>query len=162
MPPLGSARTITRPTISTAWPDLLSQWPSGMGFDYFYGFLGGETDQWTPISVPQCHANLSVARPTQLQPDHWHGGQRHPVPQTVERGGTRQAVLALLRSRWDPRTHQPTPEWIKKTSDMHLFDQGWEKLRETIFANQKRLGVVRQIPSSRRGRMASPNTAAQS
>ena len=38
--------------------------------------------------------------------------------------------------------HQPTPEWIKKISDMHLFDQGWEKLRETIFANQKRLGVV--------------------
>ena len=38
--------------------------------------------------------------------------------------------------------HQPTPEWIKKISDMHLFDQGWEKLRETIFANQKRLGVI--------------------
>src|SRR5258705_6129805 len=38
--------------------------------------------------------------------------------------------------------HQPTPEWIKKTGDMHLFDQGWEKLRETIFANQKRLGVI--------------------
>jgi arylsulfatase A-like enzyme len=38
--------------------------------------------------------------------------------------------------------HQPTPEWIKKISDMHLFDQGWEKLRDTIFANQKRLGVI--------------------
>ena len=38
--------------------------------------------------------------------------------------------------------HQPTPEWIKKISDMHLFDQGWEKLREAIFANQKRLGVL--------------------
>ena len=38
--------------------------------------------------------------------------------------------------------HHPTPEWIKKISDMHLFDQGWEKLRETIFANQKRLGVI--------------------
>ena len=30
--------------------------------------------------------------------------------------------------------HHPTPEWIKKISDMHLFDDGWEKLRETIFA----------------------------
>jgi arylsulfatase len=38
--------------------------------------------------------------------------------------------------------HNPTPEWIKKISDMHLFDQGWNKLRETIFANQKRLGVI--------------------
>jgi len=38
--------------------------------------------------------------------------------------------------------HHPTPEWIKKISDMHLFDGGWNKLRETIFANQKRLGVI--------------------
>ena len=38
--------------------------------------------------------------------------------------------------------HHPTPEWIKKISDMHLFDGGWNKLRETIFANQKRLGIM--------------------
>jgi arylsulfatase A-like enzyme len=38
--------------------------------------------------------------------------------------------------------HQPTPEWIKKISDMHLFDKGWNDLREQIFANQKRLGVI--------------------
>ena len=38
--------------------------------------------------------------------------------------------------------HHPTPEWIKKISDMHLFDAGWNKLRETIFENQKKLGVI--------------------
>ena len=38
--------------------------------------------------------------------------------------------------------HHPTPEWIKKISDMHLFDAGWNKVRETIFANQKRLGIM--------------------
>jgi arylsulfatase len=38
--------------------------------------------------------------------------------------------------------HQPTPEWIKNISDMHLFDRGWSELREQIFANQKRLGVI--------------------
>ncbi|HPB74166.1 MAG TPA: sulfatase-like hydrolase/transferase, partial [Chromatiaceae bacterium] len=38
--------------------------------------------------------------------------------------------------------HHPTPEWIQKISAMHLFDQGWNKLREQIFANQKRLGVI--------------------
>ena len=38
--------------------------------------------------------------------------------------------------------HHPTPEWIKKISDMHLFDKGWNELRETIFANQKKLGVI--------------------
>ena len=38
--------------------------------------------------------------------------------------------------------HHPTPEWVKKISDMHLFDDGWNKLRDTIFANQKRLGIM--------------------
>ena len=40
--------------------------------------------------------------------------------------------------------HHPTPEWIKKISDMHLFDKGWNALRDQIFANQKRLGIVPQ------------------
>jgi len=40
--------------------------------------------------------------------------------------------------------HHPTPEWIKKISDLHLFDEGWNKLRETIFANQKKLSVIPQ------------------
>ncbi|MEI6197203.1 MAG: sulfatase-like hydrolase/transferase, partial [Verrucomicrobiota bacterium] len=38
--------------------------------------------------------------------------------------------------------HHPTQEWIDKVSAMHLFDDGWDKLRDTIFANQKRLGIV--------------------
>src|SRR4029077_20992213 len=38
--------------------------------------------------------------------------------------------------------HHPTPEWIKKISDMHLFDKGWNALREQIIANQKKLGVI--------------------
>ncbi len=45
--------------------------------------------------------------------------------------------------------HHPTPEWIKKISDMHLFDKGWNELREQIFANQKKLGRdPGQTPSS--------------
>ncbi len=43
--------------------------------------------------------------------------------------------------------HHPTPEWIKKISDMKLFDQGWNKLREQIFANQKRLASSPNRPS---------------
>jgi hypothetical protein len=38
--------------------------------------------------------------------------------------------------------HHPTPEWIKKISDMRLFDKGFEAVREQIFANQKKLGVI--------------------
>jgi hypothetical protein len=49
---------------------------------------------------------------------------------------------ALLRARRHPRAAPPTKEWVDKISDMHLFDQGWNKLRETIFANHKKLGVI--------------------
>ena len=38
--------------------------------------------------------------------------------------------------------HHPTPEWTKKISDMQLFDKGWNELRDQIFANQKKLGVI--------------------
>jgi arylsulfatase len=38
--------------------------------------------------------------------------------------------------------HHPTPEWIDKIHNMHLFDNGWNAMREQIFANQKRLGVI--------------------
>ena len=36
------------------------QWPTGMGFEYFYGFIGGDTNQWQPQPVPQHDADLSV------------------------------------------------------------------------------------------------------
>ena len=49
--------------------------------------------------------------------------------------------------------HQPTQEWIEKFKGK--FDKGWEKLREQIFANQKRLGVIpRELPNSPLGRTA--------
>ena len=79
------------------------QWPSGMGFDYFYGFMGGETDQWTPWLFRGHTPDLSVARAARLQPDHRHGGRRHRLPQPGQRGGAGQAVLLLLRSRRHPR-----------------------------------------------------------
>jgi arylsulfatase len=40
--------------------------------------------------------------------------------------------------------HHPTTEWVDKIRAMHLFDGGWDKLRDTIFANQKKLGVIPQ------------------
>ena len=46
------------------------QWPSGMGFEYFYGFMGGETDQWQAVAFPRSHPDLSVGREPRLQPHH--------------------------------------------------------------------------------------------
>jgi arylsulfatase A-like enzyme len=126
--------------ISSAGP--FDQWPSGMGFDHFYGFIGGETDQWTPFLFRD---------KTQVFP--WIGRPGYNL--TTDLADEAISYLKGLNNAAPDKPfflyyvpggthapHQPTPEWIKKISDMHLFDQGWEKLRETIFANQKRLGVI--------------------
>jgi arylsulfatase len=116
------------------------QWPSGMGFDYFYGFMGGETDQWTPYLFRD-HTQVFpwIGKPgynltTDLADDaiKYMSGLNAAAPDKpfflyYVPGGTHSP-------------HQPTQEWIDKFHGK--FDLGWEKLREEIFANQKRLGVI--------------------
>ena len=126
--------------VSSAGP--FDQWPSGMGFDYFYGFLGGETDQWTPFLFRnQTQVFPWIGHPgynliTDMADDaiNYLKGLKNAAPD--------KPFFLYYVPGGSHAPHQPTPEWIKKISDMHLFDQGWEKLRETIFANQKRLRVI--------------------
>ena len=80
---------------------------------------------------------------TRLEPHHGDGRRRHrSTCRPAERHHAGQAVLRLLRARRHPRPHHPTPEWIDKFKGK--FDMGWNALREQIFANQKRLGVIPQ------------------
>ncbi len=118
------------------------QWPIGMGFEYFYGFMGGDTNQWQP--------NL-FRNTTQIYPFEGKEGWNLTTAMADDAIDYMARMNALTPDKpffvyYVPggthAPHHPTPEWIKKISDMHLFDQGWNKLRETIFANQKRLGVL--------------------
>ena len=118
------------------------QWPSGMGFEYFYGFMGGETDQWRPWLFRD-H--------TQIFPWVEHPGYNLITAMADEAinhikglnaASPDQPFFVYYAPGGSHAPHQPTPEWIKKISDMHLFDKGWNDLREQIFANQKRLGVI--------------------
>ena len=78
------------------------QWPSGMGFQYFYGFMGGETDQWTPYLFRDHTQIFPVDRQARLQPHHRHGGRGDQVHEAAQRRRARPAVLRLLRSRRKP------------------------------------------------------------
>jgi arylsulfatase A-like enzyme len=121
------------------------QWPIGLGFDYFYGFMGGDTNQWQP-------ANL-VRNTTYIYPFQGNPGFNLTTAMADEAINYMKRVNALNPEQpffvyYVPggthAPHHPTPEWIKKISDMHLFDEGWNKMRETIFAEQKKLGVIPQ------------------
>jgi arylsulfatase A-like enzyme len=118
------------------------QWPSGMGFDYFYGFMGGETDQWTPFLF-KGHSQIFpwVGRPGyNLTTDMADEAIRYM--KDLNNAAPDKPFFVYYVPGGSHAPHQPTPEWIKKISDMHLFDKGWNDLREQIFANQKRLGVI--------------------
>ena len=78
-----------------------------------------------------------------LEPDDRDGRRGHPVHEAAQGDRAREAVPSSTTCPGGTHApHHPTPEWVKKISDMHLFDDGWNKLRDTIFANQKRLGIM--------------------
>ncbi len=125
---------------STAGP--FDQWPSGMGFQYFYGFMGGESDQWTPYLFRD-HTPVYpwVDKPGyNFVSDMADDAIRHIKELNASAPEKPFFVYYVPGATHDP--HQPTKEWIDKISAMHLFDKGWQELREQIFANQKRLGVI--------------------
>ena len=123
---------------STAGP--FDQWPIGMGFEYFYGFMGGESDQWTPYLFRNT---------TQIFP--WIGKPGYNL--TTDMADEAIKYMRELNAAAPDKPffvyyvpggthspHQPTKEWIDKFKGK--FDMGWNQLREEIFANQKRLGVI--------------------
>jgi arylsulfatase len=134
------------PAFAASQAGPFDQWPVGMGFEYFYGFVGGDANQWQPnlfrnttqiypfLGKPPGTWNLVTAmaddaidymtRMHQIQPD-------KPIFIKYAPGATHAP-------------HHPTKEWVDKIHAMHLFDDGYEKLRERIFENQKRLGVIPQ------------------
>jgi arylsulfatase len=123
------------------------EWPTGpiKGFDHYYGFIGDDTSQWQP-------GNL-FRDTTPIQPFLGHPGWNLITAMADDAISHLKMLNEVQPNRpWmvyyapggTHAPHHPTPEWIKKISDMHLFDKGWNALRDTIFANQKRLGVIPQ------------------
>jgi arylsulfatase len=121
------------------------QWPTGMGFEYFYGFMGGDTNQWQPANLAR---NTTYIYPFQGNPSFnlitAMADDAIAYMNQVNTLTPDQPFFLYYVPGGTHAPHHPTPEWIKKISDQHLFDQGWNKLREQIFANQKKLGVIPQ------------------
>jgi len=119
------------------------QWPNGMGFEYFYGFMGGDTNQWEPANLAR---NTSYIYPFQNNPDfNLTTAMADEAIEYMHKMNTLtpdQPFFVYYVPGGTHAPHHPTKEWIEKISKMKLFDEGWNKLRETIFQNQKKLGVI--------------------
>ncbi|WP_262027896.1 arylsulfatase [Microvirga sp. Mcv34] len=122
------------------------QWPTGMGFEYFYGFVGGDANQWQP----NLFRNTTQIYPFEGKPaGSWNlvTAMADDAIDYVNRMHQIQPSKPIFVKYAPGATHaphHPTKEWVDNISQMHLFDEGWNKLRERIFENQKRLGVIPQ------------------
>ena len=114
-------------------------WPTGLGFEYFYGFLGGDTNQWAPAIVENI---------TRVEPP--HDKDYFFDVDMADRciGRIRHLNAVAPHKPWlayyAPGTaHAPLhapKDWIAKFKGK--FDYGWDKQREITFENQKKLGVI--------------------
>ncbi|WP_036288092.1 arylsulfatase [Methylosinus sp. PW1] len=117
------------------------RWPTGLGFEYFYGFLAGYDSQY----APRLYRNTTPADPPRAGEPGYHL-TTDLVDDAVKWVHAHEAVapakpfllyFAPGATHWP---HQVPKEWIAKYSG--AFDQGWDKLREETFARQKALGVI--------------------
>jgi len=132
------------PAFAASQAGPFDKWPIGLGFEYFYGFVGGDANQWEP--------NL-FRNTTQIYP--FEG--KEPGTWNLVTAMADDAIEHLNRLnqvspdkpffvKYAPGAthapHHPTREWVEKIEKMNLFDDGYQALRETIFENQKKLGLV--------------------
>jgi arylsulfatase A-like enzyme len=116
-------------------------WPVGLGFEYFYGFLGGDADQWhTPI--------FENTRPIESE-EQLHGEKHFDELMADKAMAWMQMQHALAPTKpWllyyaSGSAHAPhhvSKDWIAKYKGK--FDQGWDKVREETLARQIKLGIV--------------------
>jgi len=115
------------------------RWPTRSGFDKFYGFMGGETNQWAPaiydgmnkIETPK-EPNYHFMTDMTNQAIAWLRYQKSLTPD--------KPFFIYFAPGATHAPHQVPKEWIAKYKGK--FEQGWDKLREETLARQKRLGVV--------------------
>jgi arylsulfatase len=120
-----------------------THWPIGEGYDFFYGFVGGDTSQWQPGNL---FRNTTPIHPYNGNPG-WNLNTAL-ADEAIEYITTQTAT--------DPKRpwfihyapgathapHHPTKEWVDKITEMNLFDDGWNAVTERIVENQKKLGVI--------------------
>src|SRR5918993_1080152 len=119
----------------------LDRWPTHSGFDKFYGFIGGETNQWAPlvydgvaqVEVPE-DANYHFTTDMTNNAISWVSFQQALTPD--------KPFFIYFATGANHAPHHAPKEWIDKYKGK--FDGGWDKLREETLAKQKQLGLVPQ------------------
>jgi arylsulfatase A-like enzyme len=116
-------------------------WPTGGGFEYFYGFLGGETNQW----YPALYEGTTPVEPEKTPEEGYHLTEdlTNKAIKWVHEQKALMPDKPFFMYFAPGATHAPhhvPKEWSDKYKGK--FDHGWDKLREETFVRQKKLGVI--------------------
>ncbi len=115
------------------------RWPTHSGFEKFYGFLGGETNQWSPL----IYDGVTMVETPQDPNYHFTTDMTNKAISWVQTQQSLQPDKPFFMYFAPGATHAPhhaPKEWIDKYKGK--FDQGWDKIREETFARQKKLGII--------------------
>ncbi len=115
------------------------RWPTRSGFEKFYGFLGGETNQWSP----SLYDGVTLVETPEDPNYHFTTDMTNQAIGWVKTQQSLQPDKPFFIYFAPGATHAPhhvPAEWIEKYKGK--FDQGWDKVREETFERQKKLGVI--------------------
>jgi arylsulfatase len=138
---VGKAHTIPVWEVSMSGP--FDRWPQGEGFEKFYGFVGGETNQWSPTLF----MNTSPIEPPATAEEGYHFSE-DIVDKSIAwiRGlnvmTPNKPFFLYLSFGATHAPHHVSQEWIDKYKGK--FDKGWDAVREETLANMKAKGIVPQ------------------
>ena len=125
------------PVQETAPKGPFTQWPMGMGFDHWYGFHGGDTDQWSPALWDDTRA----IEPPHEGPYHLTTDLAdHAVRFIEQQANSLTPFFMYFATGAGHAPHQAPKEWIERNRGR--FDEGWDVARERIFEKQKAMGLV--------------------
>ncbi len=117
------------------------RWPTHSGFDKFYGFIGGETNQWSPLVYdgtvkvePPNDPNYHFTTDMTNQAIRWIRSQQSLTPD--------RPFFTYFATGATHAPHHVPKEWIAKFKGK--FDGGWDQYREETFARQKQMGIIPQ------------------
>ncbi len=116
-----------------------TQWPTGSGFEHFYGFLGGETNQY----YPAIYRDTVPVEPPDDPDYHFTVDMTDRAIEWIRQEKALMPDKPFFVYFAPGATHAPhhvPKEWADKYRGK--FDQGWDRLREEIFARQKEWGVI--------------------
>jgi arylsulfatase A-like enzyme len=118
------------------------RWPTSLGFEYFYGFIGGDTNQWRPALYEGTTPIEPYVGNPQYNLDDDLADQTINYLKKQNAAAPDKPFFVYYAPGATHAPHQPRQQWIDKYKGQ--FDQGWDKVREETLARQKQLGVVPQ------------------